>query len=117
MADTMKKDIDALRKDIDRLKADLQEAAGDSGDFIASARAKLEAEADKLMGNLKSTADSVSGNLSSVGQNVRSMAGSVAEQGEEVLHAAEDHIGRHPTQSVLISFGAGFFIGWLLSRK
>ncbi len=110
MAETMDKDIQALRKDIDKLKADLKAAADTGGDLMESARGKLEAEAEKLMAGLRSAAGEV-------GENVRSFAGDVAGQGEEMFHRVEDHVGRHPTQSVLVSFGAGFVIGWLLSRK
>ncbi len=121
MTEKMDKDVDTLRKDIEKLKADLKAAADDSGELMQSARKKLEVEAEKLMDNIRDTAGSVGGNLRgaahAVTDNVRAAADTALGQGEEMLHKVEGTIEEKPLQSMLVTFGAGFLVGWLLSRK
>jgi|SRR5690625_2946698 len=109
MADSSK-ELDALRKDIDQLKKDLKAAAGDSGELMASMREQLEDEAEQIMDRMKGVAGSV-------GANVRQAADTVAGQGEQALHSMETQISEKPFSSVLVTFGAGLALGWLLSRK
>lgn len=121
MTDKMDKDVAALRKDIEQLKLDLKAAADDGGDLLQSARETLEDEAEKLMANLRETAGSLRGNLKgaaqAVGENVRSAADTALGQGEQLMHTVEDRIEDKPLQSMMLTFGAGFVLGWLLSRK
>ena len=42
------KELEDLRKDLDGLKAQLKALANDGGDVLASARSKLEAEAERV---------------------------------------------------------------------
>lgn|SRR5690554_4361767 len=121
MAEATDREIAALKKEIDSLKKDLQAAAGESGDILKSARDKLEAEAEKLMEGMRESAGSMGDNLrsaaSKVSRNVRDAAGAAADQGEQMLHTVEDTIGDRPLTSVAVTFGAGFLLGWLMSRK
>lgn len=92
------KDLDDLRKELADLKNEFKSLASDGGDFLESARSKLEAEAQKLMEGMKS-------------------AGATAvEKGGEVVHKAEDKIGENPWASVAMTFGAGLALGLLLRR-
>ncbi len=121
MAETMDKDIAELRKDIAKLKADLKAAAGESGDILQSARDSLEAEAARLMEKLQQRAGSVGENLAGAAQtvssNVRSAANAALDQGEQFVHSVEGRIEEKPLQSALLTFGAGFLLGWIVSRK
>ncbi len=121
MAQTADQEIAALKKDIEALKKDLKNAAGEGGDILSSARQKLEAEAEKLMESMRDSAGSMGQNLrgaaGSVSENVRQAAGAAVDQGEQMLHQVEDSIGDKPLTSVAITFGAGFLLGWLMSRK
>lgn len=109
MADSAK-ELDALRKDIEQLKKDLKAAAGDGGDLMASMKDQLEEEAEKIMHRMRGTAQSL-------GSNVRQAADTVIDQGEQALHTVEAKITEKPLSSVLMTFGAGIALGWLLSRK
>lgn len=96
---TNDKELENLRKDLDDLKAQLKSLSDDGGDVLASARAKLEAEAEKLVANLKSAGNSA------------------AQKGEELIHTAEDKISDNPWVSVVATLGVGVAIGMLLRRR
>jgi|GEM_PF-3819061 len=121
MAEAADREIAALKKEIETLKKDLKETADRSGDVLASARSKLEAEAEKLMENMRESAGSMGSSLrgaaDAVGDNVRRATGAALDQGEQMLHQVEDSIGERPLTSVAVTFGAGFLLGWLMSRK
>lgn len=96
---TTDKELEKLRKDLDDLKAQLKSLSDDSGDVLSSARATLEAEAEKLVANLKSAGNTAT------------------KKGEELIHTAEDKISDNPWVSVLATLGVGVAIGMLLRRR
>lgn len=73
--------------------------ASDSGNLLETARSQLEAKAEELM------------------ESIKSAGSSAIEQGEEVLHKAEEKIAEKPLTSVLVTLGIGVALGWLLRRK
>ena|SRR5690554_6950580 len=100
MADQkLEKELESLRKDLKTLQDDMKKAVGSGGDAVAAARAKLEAEADRLM------------------QNLSSAASGVRDQGTAMLETVEGKIEEKPLATVLTTFGIGFVIGWLIGRK
>lgn len=98
MADT-DKELEKMRKDVEALKAQLATLSEDGGELLASARQKLEQEAERLVGNLKSA------------------SATAAKKGEELVHQAEDKISDNPWVSVLATLGVGVAIGMLLRRR
>jgi|SRR5690554_4955167 len=96
---TNDKELESLRKDLNDLKAQIKSLSDEGGDVLASARATLEAEAEKLVANLKSAGSSA------------------AQKGEELIHTAEDKISDNPWVSVLATLGVGVAIGMLLRRR
>ncbi len=92
-------EIAGLKKDIDTLKGELRDAAAAGGDALGNAREILEKEAHKLM------------------ERVTEAASGARKQSEEVLHNVEEHIGEKPLQSVLMTLGIGFVVGWLVGRR
>ncbi len=93
------KELESLRKDMKTLQEDMKKAVSSGGDAVAAARAKLEAEADRLM------------------QNLSSAASGVREQGSAMLDNVEGRIEEKPLTSVMMTFGIGFVVGWLIGRK
>lgn len=93
------KDLEDLRKDLNALKEQFKDLSGDGGDFLQSARDKLEAEAAKLMEGMKEAGTTA------------------AHKGEELMHKAEDKIGENPWSSMVVTLGVGVAIGLLLRRK
>lgn len=93
------KELEDLRNDLNTLKAQLKDLSADGGDVLASARSKLEAEADKLM------------------EGLRSAGSTAADKGERLLHKTEDKIGENPWGSVVVTLGVGVVIGMLLRRR
>lgn len=98
MADT-DKELEKLRKDLDALKAQLSVLSEDGSDLLASARRKLEAEADRLVANLKDASSTA------------------AKKGEEIIHQAEGKISENPWVSVAATLGVGVIIGMMLRRR
>lgn len=96
---TNDKELESLRKDLNDLKAQIKSLSDEGGDVLASARATLEAEAEKLVANLKSAGSSA------------------AQKGEELIHTAEDKISDNPWVSALATLGVGVAIGMLLRRR
>ena len=97
MADT-DKEFEKMRKDVEALKAQLA-TLSDGGDLLASARHKLEMEAERLVGNLKDASSTA------------------AKKGEELVHQAEDKISDNPWVSVAATLGLGVVIGMMLRRR
>ncbi len=97
------KELDELKKNLKDLQKDLQETAetsgGVAGDAVDALRSRLEREADHLMAKLQAA------------------AGGAAESGERALHKVEGKIEERPLASVLMVFGVGLAVGWLLGRK
>ncbi|SRR5690554_153483 len=98
MADT-DKEFEKMRKDVEALKAQLATLSEDGGDLLASARHKLEMEAERLVGNLKDASSTA------------------AKKGEELVHQAEDKISDNPWVSVAATLGLGVVIGMMLRRR
>ena len=93
------KELEDLRKDLDGLKAQLKALANDGGDVLASARSKLEAEAERLMEGLKSAGSSA------------------ARTGERLIHKTEDQIEEHPWGATMLALGVGVVLGMMLRRR
>ncbi len=93
------KELQDMRKDLDELKKQLKNLSEDGGDLLASARGKLEAEADRLMANLKGA------------------GATVTEKGEQLLSTTESKIEEHPWGTVLLTLGVGVAIGMLMRRR
>lgn len=92
----LKKDFAQLQKDIKDLGKSTSSTATDAASV---AREHLEEETQKLLASLRGGADSA------------------ASQGKHAIHQAENQVSDHPLSTLLGSFGVGFVIGWLLSRK
>ncbi|MDZ7704911.1 MAG: hypothetical protein U5L04_10555 [Trueperaceae bacterium] len=94
--DQLKNDIADLQKDLKSLGKSGNDAANDA---VSAARERLEEETQHLIDRLQGT------------------AGEMRGRGEKVVSDVEDQIGDKPITTLLASFGIGFVVGWLLSRK
>lgn len=93
------KELEDMRKDLNQLKAQLKSLSDEGGDLLASARSKLEAEAEKLISGMKGA------------------GAAAAEKGEQLLHSTEGKIEENPWGSVMVTFGVGVVVGMLLRRR
>ena len=92
----LKKDFTQLQKDIKDLGTATSSTASDAASV---AREHLEQETQKLLASLRDGADSAT------------------SQGKNAMRQAENQVNDNPLSTLLGSFGVGFVIGWLLSRK
>lgn len=103
MADELKKEIESLKKDLASVRDDLKRlsAAGSDAaeDAVGTARQRLEDETNRLLERLQSAAEDAQG------------------RGKRVLDDVENELEKHPTTTLLSSFGLGVLVGWIFSRK
>lgn len=99
----LQKEFDALKRDLNRVQTDLKKLTETGGEMaseaLQSARAKLEEETQRLIERLQITATEAK------------------VKGQQALHEVEHQVEEHPMASLLTSFGVGFLVGWLISRK
>jgi ElaB/YqjD/DUF883 family membrane-anchored ribosome-binding protein len=91
---------DQFKEERDKVRSET--AQHDVKESVSSLRADIT----ELAGAVKRLADAEFGQAASQTQ----------ETAERSLHAMEERIRRHPTQSALIAAGAGFLVGLLISR-
>jgi len=96
-------ELEQLKKDFSQLQQDIKELGKTTShtatDAATVAREHLEEETQKLLASLRGGADSA------------------ATRSKYAIHQAEDQVSDNPLSTLLGSFGVGFVIGWLLSRK
>lgn len=104
MADRdLQKEFDQLKKDLGKLQGDLKDLteAGSAvaGETVTQARERLEAETQRLIARLQESAGELKG------------------RGQKVIEEVEHQVEEKPMPTLLTTFGVGFLLGWLLSRK
>jgi len=92
----LKEDLAAVMRDAEAL---INASAGQSGEKLSEARAKIRSSLDAAKAR------------------VMEAERSAMRHGEDALHATEDYAKRNPWQAMGVAAGVGLVIGVLLARR
>lgn len=102
--DTLKKDLDALKKDFEVLTKNLKTITEDE------VSKKFEAVKKEL------SLDEIKNSIESLKLRGKEAIEDAKDSGEDVLVCARERVIKDPLNSLAITFGAGFVLGWLFRR-